>query len=255
MHVFTCPERTVATFRNQQQEVLWANLRLIDTPTSLLTAIQQGVKSQEVLSAVQSQDHPPLVLAAYSHQETLGWEAFLRGRISSKWQLAYATDQFTPAQSLKWAGKFVGYLLHYSQQLWNFRCGVVHGTTIEESRQKHRASLFSLVQTAYEEFRLDPFHIPCDWKRLFHRPLPDLLLSDSDTLSCWLQSYSEAVQQQDLIEASTKRSQRNFFSKFREQPTVHRLSNVYCEEEDLECNADDEDSILDYIPFDPGPEQ
>jgi hypothetical protein len=193
MHVFTCPERTVATFCNQQQEVLWANLRLIDTPTSLLTAIQQGVKSQEVLSAVQSQDHPPLVLAAYSHQETLGWEAFLHGRLSSKWQLAYAADQFTPAQSLKWAGQIVRYLLHYSQQLWNFWCGVVHGATIEGSQQKHRASLFSLVQTAYEEFRLDPFHIPCDWKRLFHRPLPDLLLSDSDTLSCWLRSYSEAV--------------------------------------------------------------
>jgi hypothetical protein len=255
MHVFTCPECTVTTFRDQQQEVLWANLRLIDTPSSLLTAIQQGIKSQEVLPSVQSKDHPPLVLEAYSHQETLGWEAFLRGRISSKWQLAYATDQFTPAQSLKWAGQLIGYLLHYSQQLWNFRCGVVHGATIEESRQKHRSSLISLVQTAFEEFTLDPFHIPSNWRRLFQRPLPALLLSDSDTLSCWLRSYSEAVQQQDLIEASAKRSQRNLFRNFREKSAVHRSSNVYCEDEDLESSIDDDDSILDYIPFDPGPVQ
>ncbi len=195
------------------------------------------------------------MLEAYSHQETLGWEAFLRGRISSKWQLAYATDQFTPAQSLKWAGQLIGYLLHYSQQLWNFRCGVVHGATLEESRQKHRSSLISLVQTAFEEFTLDPFHIPSNWRRLFQRPLPALLLSDSDTLSCWLRSYSEAVQQQDLIEASAKRSQRNLFRNFREKSAVHRSSNVYCEDKDLESNIDDDDSILDYIPFDPGPVQ
>jgi hypothetical protein len=33
-----------------------------------------------------------LTSEAFHHQSTLGWEAFLQGRTSIKWQLAYAGD-------------------------------------------------------------------------------------------------------------------------------------------------------------------
>jgi hypothetical protein len=119
---------------------------------------------------------------------TLGWEAFLRGRISIKWQLAYIGDVSygTSPQSTKWAGQLIGFLLHYSQQLWTFRCEVVHSHTVEESRRLQRADAILQVHAAFEEYHHDPFHMPSHRRHLFSRPIQYLLPCDRDTLACWL---------------------------------------------------------------------
>jgi hypothetical protein len=79
LHMLTCPAPDVAQFRIQQQKILWNNLLLIDTPVSLLDVIKIGItqysKSQPSLPA--SMD--PVLLEAYQHQTSLGWEVFLRG--------------------------------------------------------------------------------------------------------------------------------------------------------------------------------
>jgi hypothetical protein len=114
IHMLTCPAPDVAQFRIQQQKILWNNLLLIDTPDSLLDVIKIGItqcgKSQPSLPA----SIDPVLLEAYHHQTSLGWEAFLCGRVSLKWQLAFLGDaQLSPSStSLKWAGQLVGFLLH-----------------------------------------------------------------------------------------------------------------------------------------------
>jgi hypothetical protein len=97
------------------------------------------------------------------------------------------------------AGQLVTLLLNYSQQLWIFRCGVVHGHTTTDHRQRHREELQYNGRAAYEEYEKDPFCIPSEWRTLFNRPVEMLLISDRDTLRSWLRSYTEARQQQPLI--------------------------------------------------------
>jgi hypothetical protein len=101
--------------------------------------------------------------------------------------------------SLKWAGLLMGLIPYYSQQLWAFRCGVLHGHTKEETKKRHREDLIQNICIAYEEYEHDPFCIPSDWRKLFDRPFSSLTISDRDTLTCWLRSYSEAKQQQALL--------------------------------------------------------
>jgi hypothetical protein len=81
-----------------------------------------------------------------------GLSAWLHGRVSLKWQLVFLGDAQSPSStSLKWAGQLVGFLLHYTQQLWTFQCGAVHGHITEESRQCHHAALLFQEQSTYEE--------------------------------------------------------------------------------------------------------
>jgi len=256
-HMLTCPSPEVATFRLQQQEILWSNLTLLNTPTMLLDAIKFGIITLGVNPTARL---PPalecLSEEAFQHQTSLGWEAFHRGRISSKWQLAYSGDSETSKQSLKWAGQVVQLLLHYTQQLWIFRCSVVHGQTNEETRQKQRATLLPQVQAAYEEYKKDPFHVPSYWRTLFTRPIQAFLLSDTDTLACWLRSYSEAVQQQNLVEVTLKRQAKRLFGKSHiNQTPPQNPSKAYedtTSEEEI-SDSEEDDSVLAYVPFDPGP--
>jgi hypothetical protein len=118
------------------------------------------------------------------------------------------------------------------------------------------------VQAAYEQYRRDPFHVPSHWQRLFIKPLQTLLLSDGDTLASWLRSYSEAVQQQNLMEAQQKKQSVSFFRQYnnlsqnKQGATAEGEYTSDAEEsvsENSTSTEDDNSSILDYIPFDPGP--
>jgi len=214
-HMLTCSSTEVIAFQSRQQDILWKNLALLNTPSLVLEVIKLGILNQGNSSPEQlPSSSDPLVVEAYHHQTSLGWEAFLRGRISNTWQAAFLGKKEVSVQSLKWAGQVIILLLHYLQQLWTFRCGVVHGQTSEEFRQKQRACLLPQVQAAYEEYKKDPFHVPSHWRRLFTRPLQTILLSDGDTLASWLRSYSKAVQQQNLVEVQQKKQSASFFCKY-----------------------------------------
>jgi len=265
--MFTCPAPAANQSRQQQQKILWTSLALHDTPPSIIDAIKFGILQAERESPDKILDSiDPLTLDAFCEQTQLGWEAFLRGRISLKWQIAYSEGnrQFTSSQSLKWAGHLVGLLLQYSQQFCTFRCGVVHGHNSDENKQHHKALFLLQVQAAYDEYHKDPFHVPSDWRRLFTRPVQSFHLSDRDTLACWLQSYSEAVQQQALMVLKLQEQLKNFFqprpalpsvafsSTLQEHLVSSSASGVASDSDENTDSMSDDSSILDYIPFDPG---
>jgi len=260
-HMLSCQAPEVVHFRTHQQEILRANLELIDTPSHLIDLIMLGINFQDITPQPlhhSSQDIDSL--AAFTNQSILGWEAFMRGRISRTWQIAVARGHGSSKHTLKWAGKLITLLLHYSQQLWTFRCGVVHGRTTAESQQKQKLQLLQQVQAAYDEYRSDPFHIPSHWRSLFLRPFQNFSMSDRDTITCWLRSYSEAVQQQNLKEVKLQQQSKRFFNKSRgSKPTVVNtpMSCICNSDEDSESvstsSEESDGDILDYIPFDPGP--
>jgi hypothetical protein len=210
--VFTCNTPEVVKFRRNQQDILWAQLDLIHTPPNVEADIRQGILSLEVES--QTTDLAYCTQAALAQAE-LTWSAFLRGKISIQWQYAYNDSDEIDRASSKWASSLVLYLLQYSQQLWIYRCGILHGHDKESNRQRHREDLLHQIQVAYEDYHYDPFCVPSDWRSLFHRPLPTYWLLDRDTLACWLRSYSEAKQQQALSDAKQQQAAARLFAAFK----------------------------------------
>jgi hypothetical protein len=252
-HVFTCPAQEVLDFRRKQQTILWHQLSLINTPESLLADIHHGILSLESKT-------PKSVSASRSiaaaDQFTLGWDAFLRGRISIQWQYAFTSGEDCDRNSMKWAGNLVLHILQYSQQLWTYRCGVLHGHDKEESRQHHREDLLHQIQVAYEDYSKDPFCVPSDWHSLFHCPLHTYYLSDRDTLACWLKSYSEAQQQQALLMARQQQASKQFFVQ--SKPTATSISSASPDlssiegtisDYDLPTSMHDDDSDLETLSY------
>jgi hypothetical protein len=278
LHVLTCHADQAKTFRLTQQRILWKHLELIDTPDEILQAIQSGILHLEGSNLTPRQFSAP-VTAAYRAQILLGWEPFLRGRISSSWRTVFSGEDAVanPKQGQKWAGQLVGHLMNYSQQLWVFRCGIVHGHTIAENRQRHREELHRNVKAAYDEYLHDPFCVPTDWRHLFSKPIDLILHSDRDSLMCWLRSFSEARQLQDLASLRQASNAKQYFFPVQSpkpctssvlgasspSSTIQKSSagssklhalddNSWSESDDdstCESDSDSESSILDYNPF------
>jgi hypothetical protein len=240
-HVFTCPAPETTEFRKQQQTILWQQLENINTPEKLLTTIKRGLSSLESCDQAPTDEFDPEVAQA---QFELGWSAFLRGRISTRWQLAFNDGDEGDRVSRKWAGNLVIHLLQYSQQLWIFRCGTVHGHNKEESRRRHKEDLLQQIHAAYEEYSNDPFCVPNDWRSLFGRPFHTYGLSDRDTLACWLKSFSEAKQQQALLLTRQQAASKIFFKKLKSDPSSSQDSRSLSSSSDEDMSLSDSSSLI-----------
>ena len=241
LHVFTCPAPETTAFRKQQQTILWQQLENINTPEKLLTTIKRGLSSLELGDQAPTDEFDHEVAQA---QFELGWSAFLRGRISTRWQLAFNDGDEGDRVSRKWAGNLVIHLLQYSQQLWIFRCGTVHGHNKEESRQRHKEDLLQQIHAAYEEYSNDPFCVPNDWRSLFGRPFHTYGLSDRDTLACWLKSFSEAKQQQALLLTRQQAASKIFFKKLKPDPSSSQDSRSLSSSSDEDMSLSDSSSLI-----------
>jgi hypothetical protein len=84
--VFTCPAQETTEFREQQKKILWEQSANINTPEKLLITIKRGLSSLELGDQAPTDEFDHEVAQA---QFELGWSAFLRGRISTRWELSF----------------------------------------------------------------------------------------------------------------------------------------------------------------------
>jgi hypothetical protein len=94
-HVFTCPSPNASDNRHNQQDQLRKSLEQLGTPDKMVHAMLQGLtKWESFLSSNTHKIRVPfrgtvlhadctLVQAFMEHSDVIGWEHFLRGRISS----------------------------------------------------------------------------------------------------------------------------------------------------------------------------
>ncbi len=179
-HVFACNSESASSFRAEQLDVLIGDLKAAGTPDDLSEAILHGIKSWcQIQQGLQLTQRSPTygslnpisvaVTQAYSEQtRLLGWDNFLRGRISKLWSIAYSKCKPSPMQSLsQWTAKLISYTLKFSYSLWAFRNGIVHGHSLEEQEAKEREALCQEVRRAYEEYQRDKFIVPSNFCYLF----------------------------------------------------------------------------------------
>jgi hypothetical protein len=120
--------------------------------------------------------------------------------------------------STPWTSTLIKIILEYSFSLWDFRNGILHGLTTEDTAEKEFNSIATWIRTAYHTYQEDPFHIPSRWRSLFiSRTLDQHLKQDIDTLNCWLRSYDEALASQRDSTLRHSEAAKNFFKPRRPQ--------------------------------------
>jgi hypothetical protein len=89
---------------------------------------------------------------ALEHQETIGWDNFMRGFISNKFQQIVNASRGIPLneyESLKWMANMIKLLWTHELDHWNIRNRTVHSTTAEEKNQIIRGKLLEEANELY----------------------------------------------------------------------------------------------------------
>ncbi len=213
---------SASDFRSGKVGGLQMSLKALGTPIGLIEAIahiittwchvQQGLQSTQWALTYGSLNPASIAITqAYSEQtHLLGWDNFLRGRISALWGRAlshHKSSRSTGFPSPKiWSTSLISLILDFSFSLWDFRNGVLHGRTVTEQDAKKRETLINAITRAYDDYHQDRFIAPQNFRYPFSsKSLHQRIHQDHDSLQCWLWSYREAVETQ---RASTNREKR-----------------------------------------------
>jgi hypothetical protein len=216
-------------------------LTKIGTPPRIVQCIQYGLTTYE-----QSQEDSTLdtraptygslnpldvTLTQALHAQTkIGWENFLRGRISLHWRKAYTMSkkgaQPNAIPAPKWTSALIWSILEYSSALWSFRNGVVHGHTIVEEKQKRLAALSVEITQAYEQYNQDTFIVSHHLSSLFDKPVQYITQGDIDFQTSWLCTYKEAVITQKEFRHRQSIAAREFFKPRKSSITRTRQDGI-----------------------------
>jgi hypothetical protein len=226
-HVLICTANLPINNRRQALASFQATLHSIKTPKKLTQVLLHGLSEFE-----QSQYKPDFVfqplfrgsilsedchlVQAYQEQTALGWDQFLRGRISLKWNCAFLAGSNikcgTTNEASRWAVKVIKALWTYSTALWKFRNSVVYGATKEDAKAKELEHLHQRVRHEYHLFSNDPFLVSPQFASLFSKKsLQERLRMDIDSMTCWLRSVEEAKHHQANFRASLSKLSSRFF--------------------------------------------
>jgi hypothetical protein len=156
-HVFTCQSKETVERRTGLRNELKLRLERLHTHPKITRAIIHGLTEWEsyIASPTQTITAPYrgtvlaadciLVQAFLEQSNEIGWQHFLRGRISTKWSQAYQSYCSKPNQeppnAQPWAAQVVTIIWQYSSSLWSYRNGVKHGQTTAETIAKDLAKI------------------------------------------------------------------------------------------------------------------
>jgi hypothetical protein len=157
-----------------------ANIRsfLCLTPRSIPWQTSQGNRS--VFAATQR---------AVADQSQIGWDKFLFGFVSTKWEAAQriyrgVSGDFPRRPLRTWTEGLLTSLWEFSHAVWAQRNEVKHGVTKGEQAVNNRARIVALVTDRY----LHRPHLDERYRWLFGKPLSERLLDGNRALHVWLTS-------------------------------------------------------------------
>ena len=135
-----------------------------------------------------------LLSKTLTDQREIGWDHFLRGRLSLGWRALQdkhfkTTGTYGHMTGIIWASQVIGEIFKISLELWKLRNEVLHGFDYKDSQDKLRKKLVSKITRAYENHYRE---VTPDFQHLFKETCEKTLTASNRTLYYWNLSFEIA---------------------------------------------------------------
>lgn len=207
-HILRCPHPVLLEARLTSLAKLERTLDFLDTPKDVSTALLFGITSwfdNEQYNGEEPpiswpppnfpyhpQHHEP-IRHAFEHQSEIGWDEFLRGRISNKWgpiiQQYYRNMNLGARRNCTtWEVQTIHATWHIFLNTWQARNNLLHGANDTENKAIRLIDMDQQIRNAY---RLDQNQVAPIHQGLF-TSLTETLNLNFNTKINWLHSIRSA---------------------------------------------------------------
>jgi hypothetical protein len=205
LHYLRCPNKLDMTTVNSKMKVIIKWLQSVNSSPPLtrvlIDAIKQWLQHGTVNAAqwnFPADAHHQILRDAINEQSEIGWDQMLRGRLSRKWRQAQAqwhdeyvdSDDSSQFNSKWWGRKLIAHIVHYTLEQWQERNDVLHQMTEDFDKVCQRYTMTEELKLLYEKGTTS-FNPTI--RKIFARPMNDVLRRGNDSLARWISSTSEAL--------------------------------------------------------------
>ena len=230
--MFRCEHIIMRDAHIETLRTLKQNLSLIGTYPILTEAVIHYIKSwmrQEepkflfrLLPYVPSQQK---LIHAINEQTKIGWNQFLRGRITTKWREA---QQLFHAQTRlnTWIKKFITKIMAVNQTIWDVRNSLLYGTGTNKTK-KARGRLIPTITTYYKTYKnlVHPTHY-----HIFQIPLETIITFSSTENKQWIDTVKAAktyYKRQQKLYFLTHRKITKYFKTTKKAPQLRPQEYIF----------------------------
>mmetsp|Transcript_5782 Transcript_5782/g.8511 ORF Transcript_5782/g.8511 Transcript_5782/m.8511 type:complete len:609 (+) Transcript_5782:1683-3509(+) len=212
-HVHQCKAPVAKDFRHERFAQLVRELRGINTAPEIIQCWEiqlNSVSGDDVSAGVDGVCGPSdlrrLLGEARRHQSLLSWEGLVQGRMSVLWSRVQECHerwrrQETASHSRRrpWDVQVIRLLCEYNSALWNFRNDEVHGRTLQEERDRIRATVEAKVRNLYDRYPV----LLARYPSVYSVPLEVRLQKPTLTLQMWLK---QVLRQEHLTDIARQKA-------------------------------------------------
>ena len=235
MHFWYCPEPCFTTIKQDQlkklEEHMETNNTCPEVKQEIITRLHFWVSAQEEPTHQIQRDedgNPDNLSQAIDDQNEIGWDQFLKGRLSLQWinlQHKYCLDQNLQPKydGFNWASKLIKKILDVSLLLWDFRNKLLRGFNYAESIFIQRQKLTKQIKHAYDHYRDE---VKPHFQTLFQKSLPNLLKHSVSYLHTWTHHYNIARNEWKCLHPTETKSRQTLEIQQRQQRTSTRKKRI-----------------------------
>jgi len=132
-----------------------------------------------------------LINAAYKSQTRIGWDHFLRGRVSKQWDEAHHHHWRESGTGRDLGAHLVDMIWRFSLTIWHSRNASIHGHDDTENKEKQAKRIDEKITIAYNN--KDLITDEADTAVLFGKPLPERLQQTLDSKTSWYLLYDSCL--------------------------------------------------------------
>jgi hypothetical protein len=209
-HVLKCQ-----SYGTKQMRALSSWITKNDGPEGMGDVITQNLTAWRQNSMY---PHPPIdttLRKAVLQQDSLGWNNFLHGFISSKWRQAIDMH-FKKINSKKsstlWVSRLVRKIWDIQRQLWNDRNEALHG----EGNTIHVEEITAINEEVLSQWTKGSRHLPTRYHHLFKGEFRLLYQSDYHRKQQWLTSIWLAREKHSPLPVTRNSIAENFYKRWHE---------------------------------------
>jgi hypothetical protein len=196
-HLLRCPNPERAELREnffaELQKCSEKHHMKSTTTTMIINCLEKWIDTRDKVTTMTTAIHSNIPLrAAVLQQNKIGWNHFLRGRISKSFQTMVNDSRDIPLsayESNKWTIWIIRSTWTHVSDIWTLRNKHLHGNTIEETAEIARAKVLQSIKNLYDR----RYELPKkDRKRLFpHWSIIEK--KQTENLKLWLMTVRQTV--------------------------------------------------------------
>ena len=216
LHYLYCPSTAARQSSTSFLSLIQCTLKKEHTALPVYNAIMQHLKHhlhhpsspRQIVPTITIPSLHATITAAIAEQDTIGWQHFLKGRLSTHWSYAQQAcyTQRTDLDKrkftiLRWRRRLVRSIIDGCIKCWETRNQALHGDTLQATANIRLHKLRVRVAKSYANDRLS---VPPQLRTLFHMPLKDRLSHTCTQLQKWLETIQVAKKTMHLQQLQMK---------------------------------------------------